>query len=268
MVDILNRDLAPFPGETWEFLDEEAKEVLNMRLNARKVVNFVGPSGLETAAVNTGRGEEISSNIAGADMCQRSSLNLVEVEVPIKVERSELAAFARGAEDADADAVREAAELAAEIENKAVFFGLPEADITGIIPAAKEEHDPVEIPTDNSSSFYSAIFNAKEKLFKEGVTEPYYLLLGEKHYNLMNDLESACYPLFKKIEQLLGTELIFVPELEDNSVLLAAGDDFELFVGQDISLGYNGHDKEEVELFLFQSFTFKVNAPEAAIVFE
>ncbi len=268
MVDILNRKLAPFPEETWNFLDEEAREILEMRLNARRVVELVGPSGLETAAVNTGREKKVESTFAGAELSQRDSLNLVEVEVPLKVNRRELEAFARGAKDADSDPVREAAKRAAEIENKAVFFGLPEAGIEGIIPASREEHGSMDLSADSSTAFYSVIFQAREKLFKTGVEGPYHLLLGEKHYNLLHELESACYPLFKKIEQILGTELIFVPELGDSSVLMAAGDDFELFVGKDVSLGYKGHDEEEVELFLFESLTFKVNAPEAAITFE
>ncbi len=38
--------------------------------------------------------------------------------------------------------------------------------------------------------------------------------------------------------------------------------------GQDISLGYKNHDADSVDLFLFETFTFKVNGPEAAITFE
>ncbi|MGM0420754.1 MAG: family 1 encapsulin nanocompartment shell protein [Bacillota bacterium] len=269
MVDILNRSLAPIPAEAWEFFDDEAREILNLRLNGRKVVNFVGPLGLETSSVNTGRSSKISVKGAaeGAAFLNRNSLSLIEVELPVQMERAEVEAFARGAEDADSDPIREAAKELAKIENKAIFFGMPEADIEGIIPLAKEEHDPIKIE-DNRSSFFSAVFKAKEKLYETGIEGPYHLLLGKKHYDMLNELESACYPLFKKIEGLLGTEIIYVPELEDAGVLMPAGDDFELFVGHDISLGYKDHSVNKLNLFFFESFTFRVNTPEAAVVFE
>lgn len=265
MVDILNRSLAPIPEEAWEFLDEEAKEVLGLRLGARRVVKLEGPLGLDVSSINTGRMNKFSAE--GAEFKSRETLNLIEVELPVKIDRAEIDAFARGAKDADSDPVREAAKKLAEIENKAIFFGMPEAGIEGIIPLSKEEHDPIMIEEDRSS-FFSAIFSAREKLLEEGIEGPYNILMGTKHYNLLNKLESACYPLFKKIEDLVGSKIIYVPELEENSVMLAAGDDFELFIGQDVSLGYKNYDANSVDLFLFETFTFRVNGPEAAITFE
>lgn len=265
MVDILNRSLAPIPVEAWEFLDDEAKDILELRLGARKVVELEGPLGLEVSSINTGRMKKVSAE--GAEFRSRETLNLVEVELPVKIDRAEIDAFARGAEDADSEPVREAAKKMAEIENKAIFFGMSEVGIEGIIPLSKKEHDPIKIEEDRSS-FFSAIFNAREELLEEGIEGPYNILMGEKHYNLLNRLESACYPLFKKIEDLVGSEIIYVPELEDNSVMLAAGDDFELFVGQDVSLGFKDYDADSVNLFLFETFTFRVNGPEAAITFE
>lgn len=265
MVDILNRSLAPIPEEVWEFLDEEAKEVLGLRLGARKVVELEGPLGLDVSSINTGRMNKISAE--GAEFRSRETLNLIEVELPVKIDRAEIEAFARGAEDADSDPVRNAAKKLAEIENKAIFFGMSEAGIEGIIPLSKKEYDPIKIEEDRSS-FFEAVFTAREKLLESGIEGPYNILMGPKHYNLLNKLETSGYPFFKKIEDLVGSEIIYVPELEDNSVMLAAGDDFELFVGQDISLGYKNYNADSVELFLFETFTFKVNGPEAAITFE
>ncbi|MFW6378330.1 MAG: family 1 encapsulin nanocompartment shell protein, partial [Bacillota bacterium] len=143
MVDILNRSLAPIPDEAWEFLDEEAKDILELRLGARKVVEFEGPLGLDVSSINTGRMNKISAE--GAEFRSRETLNLIEVELPVKIDRAEIDAFVRGAEDADSDPVREAAKKMAEIENKAIFFGMPEAGIEGIIPLSKEEYDPIKI---------------------------------------------------------------------------------------------------------------------------
>ncbi len=43
------------------------------------------------------------------------------------------------------------------------------------------------------------------------------------------------------------------------------GDDFELTIGQDVSIGYLDHDADQVRLYLEGSFTFTVLTPEAAV---
>jgi len=48
-------------------------------------------------------------------------------------------------------------------------------------------------------------------------------------------------------------------------LLSVRGGDYELHVGQDWSVGYLGHDRQTVELFLTESFTFRVLEPAAAV---
>jgi uncharacterized linocin/CFP29 family protein len=48
-------------------------------------------------------------------------------------------------------------------------------------------------------------------------------------------------------------------------VLSQRGDDFELIVGQDFSIGYLEHSAKTVRFYLQESFTFRVLSPEAAI---
>ncbi len=43
------------------------------------------------------------------------------------------------------------------------------------------------------------------------------------------------------------------------------GGDFVLDSGQDISIGWQGHDDDVVRLYLEESFSFHVATPEAAI---
>jgi uncharacterized linocin/CFP29 family protein len=43
------------------------------------------------------------------------------------------------------------------------------------------------------------------------------------------------------------------------------GNDFELIVGQDFSIGYLDHSAAAVRLYLQESFTFRVLSPDAAI---
>jgi uncharacterized linocin/CFP29 family protein len=43
------------------------------------------------------------------------------------------------------------------------------------------------------------------------------------------------------------------------------GGDYELTVGQDLAIGYAVHDRDQVELYLTESFTFRVLEEKAAI---
>ena len=49
-------------------------------------------------------------------------------------------------------------------------------------------------------------------------------------------------------------------------MVMSQGDGhFLLDVGEDLSIGYESHDTEKVELYLVESFTFRVATPEAAV---
>jgi uncharacterized linocin/CFP29 family protein len=56
-----------------------------------------------------------------------------------------------------------------------------------------------------------------------------------------------------------------VPGLDGVVVLSLRGGDFVLEVGQDLAIGYSAHDAQSVSLYLEESFSFRVNTPEAAI---
>jgi uncharacterized linocin/CFP29 family protein len=61
--------------------------------------------------------------------------------------------------------------------------------------------------------------------------------------------------------------LIWAPVLEEGAVLVSTrGGDYALTVGQDWSIGYADHDHTGVELYLTESFTFRVLEEKAAIL--
>jgi uncharacterized linocin/CFP29 family protein len=65
---------------------------------------------------------------------------------------------------------------------------------------------------------------------------------------------------------LRDVSLVWAPALQGGAVLLSVrGGDYELTVGQDLSIGYAVHDRTDVELFLTESFTFRVLEEKAAI---
>ena len=48
-------------------------------------------------------------------------------------------------------------------------------------------------------------------------------------------------------------------------MLSLRGGDFLFESGQDLSVGYDSHDGEAVQLYLEESFSFRVVTPEAAV---
>ena len=74
------------------------------------------------------------------------------------------------------------------------------------------------------------------------------------------------YPLAKRLtEQVLDGPLVRAPAIEGGVLLSVRGGDYELTVGQDLSIGYAAHDPTTVELYLTESFTFRVLEAAAAV---
>jgi uncharacterized linocin/CFP29 family protein len=58
---------------------------------------------------------------------------------------------------------------------------------------------------------------------------------------------------------------VWAPGVDGAVVVSLRGGDFLFESGQDLSIGYQSHDADTVELYLEESFTFRVATPEAAI---
>ena len=54
-MDLLKRSLAPLTDAAWEMIDQEAKDVLQTQLTARRFVDVDGPKGWTLAAEPLGR---------------------------------------------------------------------------------------------------------------------------------------------------------------------------------------------------------------------
>ena len=75
--------------------------------------------------------------------------------------------------------------------------------------------------------------------------------------------------LAKRLSQLLSdgptVHIVQSDAVQGGALVSARGGDYELTVGQDLSIGYTYHTKHEVELYLTESFTFRVLEPAAAV---
>ncbi|MBX3224543.1 MAG: bacteriocin family protein [Labilithrix sp.] len=263
-MDLLKRNLAPILPEAWKLIDAEAARVLRLLLAGRKVVDFEGPFGWKFAAVNTGKLKLLAHEPApDVGIGMREVQPLVEVRVPIKLSIMDLDTVARGAEDPDLASVVQAAEKIALVEDNAVFNGLASAGIRGILessphPALPLSADVLDLPR--------SIIDAKETLRKAGVAGPYVLVLGAELHDQVFSATDEGHPLAKRIEQqLVDRPIVRAEALRGAALLSMRGGDYELYVGQDLSIGYAYHTKDEVELYLTESFTFRVIEPSATV---
>jgi uncharacterized linocin/CFP29 family protein len=263
-VNHLLRSLAPISDAAWKELDQEARQRLTAALAARKLVDFSGPHGWTYSATNLGRISEIASAPCdGVTAAQRRVLPLAELRAPFEVSLSELRDFDRGAVDPDLDALDAAAHQIAVAENVAVLNGWEAASITGIAQASP--HDPLPLG-DIADGYRRPVATAVERLLSSGIGGPYALALGPDQYRLVaENAEDGGYPLMDHLKKIVGGSIVWAPGVNGAIVLSVRGGDFLFESGQDLSVGYAGHDGEVVRLYLEESFSFRVATPEAAI---
>ncbi len=264
-MDLLKRDLAPITTDAWEQIDEEAKRVLELHLAGRKLVDFAGPFGWKLGGVNTGHLEHLEKGtIEGVRYAVREVKPLVELRSPMVLPILELDYAERGAKDLDLDPVIETAERVAHAEDSAIWHGFEDGQIEGIIPSSP--HKPIDVAS--VSDWPRAIEAAKEVLRLAGVNGPYALAAGIEAYDELIGAGVDGYPLRKRIEEnIIDGGIVWAPALKGGAVLLTTrGGDFELTVGKDLSVGYAGSDRKEVELYITESFTFRVLEDKAAIL--
>ena len=260
----LLREHAPITEAGWGVIDDEARDRLRPALAARKLVDFAGPHGWHFSATNLGRTTSVSDTpVEGVTAEQRSVLTVVELRAPFSLSRDELRDADRGAEDADLAALDEAAQRIATAENRAVFHGWEAAGIGGIADAST--HDSIALGED-CEHYPRHVARAVEALLRAGIDGPYGLALGPEPYTrVLETTEHGGYPLFEHLRKIIGGPLVWAPGVEGAMVVSQRGGDFLFEAGEDLSIGYDRHDGDRVDLYLVESFTFRVATPEAAL---
>ncbi len=264
MSNHLLRSHAPISDGNWKLLDDEARERLGAALAARKLVDFLGPFGWEYSATNLGRVTDVAAApCEGITALQRRVLPLAELRADFAISRAELRDDDRGAEDADLEPLDAAAHRMAIAENKSVFHGWPEAGIVGLSEASP--HQGLTLG-EEADSYPRPVARAVEQLLQAGIGGPYALALGSDEFTRVSETaEHGGYPLRDHLHKILDGPVLWAPGVLGAVVLSQRGGDFLLESGQDLSIGYLDHDREVVNLYLEQSFSFHVATPEAAV---
>lgn len=263
MVDILRRDMAPIVDEAWKEIELQSSRLLKGNLSGRKLVDFCGPHGWAFAAVNLGR-LDVGSGDAGDGVAWglHKVLPLVEIRVPFTLQIWEMDDMARGAKNPDLGFMMEAARKVALFEETALYRGFGGAGIRGMLEGSS--HAPVPLSPDRSR-LTESVELALLAIQEAEIGGPFALVLGTEPYQWLMAGEPNAYPLRERIKALVSGGIHWSPVLEGGAVLSRRGGDFEMTVGQDVSIGYKMHTAREVELYFAESFTFRVLEPAAAV---
>jgi uncharacterized linocin/CFP29 family protein len=264
--DLLRRHHAPIAAASWKAIDEQAREVLTANLSARKVVDVSGPHGWEHAAVNLGRLDPARQDAGGGVLYGiRKVLPLVEVRVPFVLDLWELDDVVRGARDPNLDALSEAALKLAAFEERAIYEGFAPAGIVGLAQASTH---PKPSLSGAHNTWPESIAHAMVTLKSAGESPPYTFVAGGAVFQAL-DRDAGAYPVRRQIEQLVGGSIVLAPQIEGAFLVPARSEgDFELVLGQDISVGFEQQDGQQVRLYVTESFTFRVLEPQAVVAFE
>lgn len=258
----LYRELAPVSEAAWAEIEEEARRTLKQHLAARRVVDVEGPKGFDLSSVSTGHTEEIPPPAEGIRAMRREVKALVELRVPFDLTRQAVDDVERGATDSDWSPVKDAARKIAFAEDSSVFEGYVAAGIEGI---RQGNSNPVLTLTSSVRGYPDIVAQAVSLLRLAGVNGPYALVLGSEPYTAVNGGSDEGYPVLQHIQRLIDGDIIWAPAIKGGYVLSTRGGDFELDLGQDLSIGYLSHSETSVRLYLQESFTFRLLTTEAAV---
>jgi len=261
----LHRELAPISDAAWSQIEAETTRTIKRYLAGRRVVDVPSPGGAVLSGVATGHLKSISAPAEGIIANLREVKPLVELQVPFELSRQTIDDVERGSNDSDWQPAKDVAKKLAFAEDRAIFNGYGEAGIRGIRECTSNPRDPLPMEVDN---YPDAIAHALSQLRLVGVNGPYSVLLGDSEYTALAESRDQGYPIIEHIKRLVDGNLIWAPAIEGAFVLTTRGGDFELTIGQDVSIGYLSHTDSVVRLYLRETFMFRVLTSEASVARE
>ncbi|HEX4062686.1 MAG TPA: family 1 encapsulin nanocompartment shell protein [Streptosporangiaceae bacterium] len=259
----LHRELAPISDAAWADIEEEAKRTFTLNLAGRRVADVQGPAGPTLAAVGTGHLADIAAPDDRVVAWARQSQPVVEFRAPFTLNRRDIDSVERGAQDPDWQPVKDAARSIAFAEDHAVFDGYAAGGITGV--RASSSNPEFILPAD-VRAYPDTVASALATLRRVSVGGPYALLLSADVYTAVSETSDHGYPVRDHLVRLVD-DIVFGPAIDGAFLVSTRGGDFEMYLGQDLSIGYLGHDADQVELYFTESFTFAVHTAEASVQF-
>lgn len=263
-MDHLRRSLAPIPDAAWEQIDDEAQRTLRLTLAARRVVDISGPTGWRTDAVHSGLVAAVDPAPAtGVSAGVRRPVPLLELAADFSLTQADVDSADRGNTAIDTAAVIDASRRIAIAEDTVVFHGNAATGAQGIVDASP--HAAI-IAGPDATQAPTHVAAALQVLRDCGIGGPYALVVGDEVYTALQRATDHGEPVREHLTSVLyGGEIIWSSALTGAVVLSTRGGDYELHLGQDLSIGYRSSTADAIGLYLEESLAFRVHTPEAAV---
>lgn len=258
----LHRELAPISDAAWEQIKEETARTIKGYLAGRRVVDVPAPGGIAFPGVATGHLVSIAPPAEGVTANQHEVKPLIQLRVPFELSRQAIDDVERGANDSNWQPAKDAAKILAFTEDRAIFDGYQAANIQGIRQGTS---NPVKPLPEDVRDYPDAIAEALNQLRLVGVSGPYSVLLGAAEYTGLAETRDHGYPVLEHVKRIIDGNIVLAPAISGAFVLTTRGGDFELNIGQDVSIGYLNHTETVVRLYLQETFTFRVLTSEASV---
>jgi len=263
-MDLLRRELAPISPQGWAEIDTMAKETLIANLSGRKFVDIDGPYGIGHACVTLGRLSVPREQKGGKVKYGIHQVQpLVEARVNFKLQIWELDNIGRGAKDIQLNSLVEACREIALFEETTLFEGFKPGSIVGLHATVKDKNIPLSLDMD---VIVDAVAEGQTRMLKDGVEGPANLVVSAPLWKFLAR-SAPGGTLRSTLESQIGGQVVYSEHVKDALLVSARGGDLELTVGQDLAIGYHSHSTSDIDLFVTESFTFRVIAPEALIGF-
>ncbi len=262
-MDILKKSMAPITQKAWEEINTTSKEIFESVLTARRFVDVEGPKGIDYPAVPTGRlyippkqkDDEVRYGM-------HQIIPMIESRMSFKLSIWELDDIDRGARLPDLSALEDSARKIARFEENAIYYGLGE--MQGLFNTTNQKK--LSFP-DDPEELLQVITEGIIRFREQAIGGPYTLVVNSENWKKLSGNVRG-YPLIKQLENLLKGKILLNPNIKENFLVSERGGDFVLTLGQDLSIGYEHHYNDEVQLFFMESFAFQVIEPDAVIAIE
>jgi uncharacterized linocin/CFP29 family protein len=258
----LHRELAPISSAAWSQIEAEVARTFKRSVAGRRVVDVKGPGGTDLSGVGTGHQSSVVAPGKDVDAKLYDVRCLVQLSVPFTLQRESIDSVERGSNDGDWQPAKEAAKALALAEDIAIFDGYKAAGIVGIREGSS--NSPIGLPA-NIGEYPRAIAQALESLRLAGVEGPYSVLLGADAYTALGEASDQGYPIIQHLKRIENGDIVWAPAIEGGCVLSTRGGDYELHLGQDVSIGYASHTETTVQLYLRETLTFLMLTSEASV---
>jgi uncharacterized linocin/CFP29 family protein len=259
----LHRELAPISAAAWAQIDGEARDTFALRAAGRRVVDVPEAGGPALASIGVGHLDDASTTTNGSQARLYRNQPLAQVRVPFTVSRQDVDDVERGAIDLTWDEVDDAVGKLVDIEDRAILHGWDRAGITGLTDASV--YDPVQMSSE-LTEIDDAVARAVNVLRLGDVEGPYDLVLPQDLYTQVAETTNHGRPLLDIVKALLfGGDVLWAPAATSALMVSRRGGDATLYLGRDASIGYTSHDADSVTLYLEETFTVRVNQPDAAV---